>query len=137
MSNLKYPFEKSALLSINNDANLLVEIAESPIEIFQSVNYRTKKDFNLPLVLKFSNPLTQAFSLQEFAFDIEQILIESDTNLVRGIQLIKKHNYAGSNVQSFAGFSLVILAPVGFSKKHGIKLNQTTIIFQLTLSSQS
>ena len=130
MNYLTFPFEKSASLLIKTDAEkkiIVVEVAESEIEIFQSLNYRTQKEFTRPLALKFTSSLVQSLSLQQFKFDAEQFLIESETNRVRGIQLIKKTSDKGKYIQSYAGFSLAIIAPIGFAKKFGITLNKTII----------
>jgi hypothetical protein len=130
MKYLPFPFEQSTLLVIKTAKSiniLTAELASSDVEIFQSLNYRAAKDFKSPLVLQFSNPLIQSLSLQQFKFDAEQILIEEASNVVRGVQLIKKSKSNGKYVQAYAGFSLAILAPVGFSKKFGIELNKTII----------
>ena len=130
MNHLPYPFEKSASLKIKTASkqnSFNVEIADSEIEIFQSLNFRTSKEFKAPLVLKFENPLVQSLSLQKFKFDAEQILVEDGSNIVRGIQLIKKVKGSGKYIQAYAGFSIAILAPIGFAKKFGIVLNKTII----------
>ena len=130
MKYLPFPFEQSTSLVIKTAKSiniLTAELASSDVEIFQSLNYRAAKDFKSPLVLQFSNPLIQSLSLQQFKFDAEQILIEEGSNVVRGVQLIKKAKASGKYVQAYAGFSLAILAPVGFAKKFGIELNKTII----------
>ena len=130
MSYLSFPFEKSATLIIKTGATkktISVEVANSEIEIFQSLCYREIKDFKNPLALRFTNHLVQSLSLQEFTFDAEQILVEAESNVVRGVQFIKKSKFQGKNIQSYAGFSLAIIAPIGFAKKFGIALNKTII----------
>jgi hypothetical protein len=92
MSQLNIPFEQSATLLITGlkqPIKIRTELAVSDIEIFQALNYRTKKQFKQPLTLKFSNPLVQSFVKMNFLFTTELIAIDYKTNKVKKIQLLQ------------------------------------------------
>ena len=66
-AHLAFPFTGSAQLTIKRKKRVKkieVELATSEIEIFQSACYRSAKDLQKPLVLVFSNPTIQSFTLQ-------------------------------------------------------------------------
>ncbi len=130
MSKLNTPFAQTATLTIVTDKNRLkvdTELASSDIEIFQALNYRTKKDFTQPLTLKFSNPLAQSFVKINFQFPVEMIAVDYLTNKVKKTQIIPAKKVGGDLIQGFSEYSIVILAPIGFSKKNKINEAQTLI----------
>lgn len=130
MSQLNTPFEHLATLLISKGKNQLkieTELASSDIEIFQSLNYRRKKDFTQPLTLKFSNPLAQSFVKINFLFPVELISIDYITNKVKKIQLIPTNENKGDFIQGFSEYSVAVFAPRGFSKTNKIEEGVTSI----------
>jgi len=130
MSKLNIPFEQSVTLLISNDKKQLkikTELASSDIEIYQALNYRTKKEFVQPLTLKFSNPLAQSFVKINFLFPVEMISVDYITNKVKKIQLIQAKKESGDFIQGFSEYSIVIFAQRGFSKTNKIEERVTSI----------
>lgn len=130
MSKLNIPFQQSVTLLISNDKKLLkikTELASSDIEIYQALNYRTKKEFVQPLTLKFSNPLAQSFVKINFLFPVEMISVDYITNKVKKIQLIPAKKESGDFIQGFSEYSIVIFAQRGFSKTNKIEEGVTSI----------
>ena len=130
MSKLNIPFEQSVTLLISNDKKQLkikTELASSDIEIYQALNYRTKKEFVQPLTLKFSNPLAQSFVKINFLFPVEMISVDYITNKVKKIQLIPAKKGSGDFIQGFSEYSIVIFAQRGFSKTNKIEEGVTSI----------
>ena len=130
MSKLNTPFQQSVTLLISNDKKQLkikTELASSDIEIYQALNYRTKKEFVQPLTLKFSNPLAQSFVKINFLFPVEMISVDYITNKVKKIQLIPAKKESGDFIQGFSEYSIVIFAQKGFSKTNKIEEGVTSI----------
>jgi hypothetical protein len=130
MSQLNTPFEQSTTILITTRKKQLkikTELASSDIEIFQSLNYRSKKDFTQPLTLKFSNPLAQSFVKINFLFPVELISVDYMTNKVKKIQLIPTQEVKGDFIQGFSEYSVVVFAPRGFSKTNKIEEEVTLI----------
>lgn len=130
MSKLNIPFQQSVTLLISNDKKQLkikTELASSDIEIYQALNYRTKKEFVQPLTLKFSNPLAQSFVKINFLFPVEMISVDYITNKVKKIQLIPAKKESGDFIQGFSEYSIVIFAQRGFSKTNKIEEGVTSI----------
>ena len=130
MSKLNTPFEQTATLLISNKKQALkikTELASSDIEIFQALNFRTKKQFIQPLTLKFSNPLAQSFVKFNLLFPVEVIAIDYLTNKVKKIQLLPAHKEEGDFIQGFSEYSIVILTPRGFAKTNKIEEGITVI----------
>ena len=126
MKNLPFPFEASVVLNIKTGKKkdqLVCELAASTIEIYQSLNYRSKKDFKIPLVLKFESPIVQSLSLQNFSFPVEQICIDYRDGKVKKAGLIRPAKTPGKFIHGYSEFSLVILAPVGTIEKYGITID--------------
>lgn len=133
MSKLNIPFQQSVTLLISNDKKQLkikTELASSDIEIYQALNYRTKKEFVQPLTLKFSNPLAQSFVKINFLFPVEMISVDYITNKVKKIQLIPAKKESGDFIQGFSEYSIVIFAQRGFSKTYKIEDGRTVIRIQ-------
>jgi uncharacterized membrane protein (UPF0127 family) len=130
MNHLNTPFEQSTTILITTSKKQLkikTELASSDIEIFQALNYRTKKDFMHPLTLKFSNPLAQSFVKINFLFPVELISVDYITSKVKKIQLITTHNNKGEYIQGFSEYSIVVFVPRGFSKTNKIEEGVTSI----------
>jgi uncharacterized membrane protein (UPF0127 family) len=134
MKSLQFPFNKSIALSIINDSivnQLECELANTDLEIFQSLNYRKEKYFKKPLALKFSNPLAKSFTKQSFEFPVEQITVDYKNNVVKSIATIypntHKLNITNQNLTSYTDYSLVILAPKGLAKSINIQVAKTKI----------
>ena len=135
MKSLQFPFNKSIALSIINDSivnQLECELANTDLEIFQSLNYRKEKYFKKPLALKFSNPLAKSFSKQSFEFPVEQITVDYKNNVVKSIATIypntdKSNLNIIQNLTSYTDYSLVILAPKGLAKSINIQVAKTKI----------
>ena len=135
MKSLQYPFNKSIALSIINDSivnQLECELANTDVEIFQSLNYRKEKYFKKPLALHFSNPLAKSFSKQSFEFPVEQITVDYKNNIVKSIATIYPITYELNknifqNLTSYTDYSLVILAPKGFARSKNIQVAKTKI----------
>ena len=128
MKHLSFPFVNTCDLQLKTkvaEKVITCELAESVIEIFQSVNFRKAKDFTNPLVLKIENPNIQSFVLTNYFFPVEHICIdENDIVDKTYTQFVAKTT--APFVQSFSGFKLIVLAPVGFLKKYKIKEKETT-----------
>jgi hypothetical protein len=130
MNYVQFPFPDRAILQVKNDSSIRkveCELASSDIQIFQSLSYRKKKDFKLPLVLIFTNPFLQSFSLQNFSFPVEQICVACRENKVKKISVIYPGKESGNYVQGFSEFSLVVLAQIGYFKKYKLIENKTII----------
>ena len=131
MKHLQFPFAENVTIEITNgNKKVLVdcELASSEIEIFQSLSYRTKKDFKEPLALLFDNPTTQYLSRHSFNFPVVQVNVNHENNLVKKISLVQKSNKEnGQYIQSYAEFSLVLLLPFDSELKKIIVENKTLI----------
>ena len=131
MKHLQYPFAENVTIEITNGKKKVLvncELASSEIEIFQSLSYRTKKDFKEPLALMFGNPTTQYLSRQSFNFPVVQVNVNHENNLVKKISLVQKSNKEnGQYIQSYAEFSLVLLLPLDSELNKIIVENKTLI----------
>lgn len=130
MSQLNTPFEQSTSLIIstgNQRLKIKTELAISDIEIFQALNYRSKKDFTQPLTLKFRNPLAQSFVKINFSFPVEMIAVDYLTNKVKKTQFIPAKKEGGVFIQGFSEYSIVVFAPKGFCKGNKIEEEKTVI----------
>ena len=131
MKHLQYPFAENVTIEITNGKKKVLvncELASSEIEIFQSLSYRTKKDFKEPLALMFDNPTTQYLSRQSFNFPVVQVNVNHENNLVKKISLVQKSNKEnGQYIQSYAEFSLVLLLPLDSELNKIIVENKTLI----------
>ena len=130
MNFLSYPFPNSAGLTISRGGKqsvFLCESAASKVEVFQSLCYRKAKAFNKPLVLIFDNPHSQNLSMIDYKFDVEQVFVNYYTGIVNKINTLYSKKTSGLFIQGYSGFSLVILAPVGFIESQRIKLFETII----------
>ena len=129
MKNLSFPFSNTCELQLKTkvaEKVITCELAESVIEIFQSLNLRKAKDFTIPLVLKIENPNIQSFVRTNYFFPVEHICIDEYNIVVKTYtQFVSKTT--APFVQSFSAFKLIILSPVGFIKKYKIKEKETTI----------
>jgi uncharacterized membrane protein (UPF0127 family) len=138
MSKLTTPFQNETSVIIKNAKDsfkIKTELACSDIEIFQSLNYRNKKEFTKPLTLNFSNPLVQSYVKMNFMFSVEIIAIDYITHKVKKIQLLQANKYPGDFIQGFSEYAIVILAPRGFVKKHKFEENMTIIKLKNTKSN--
>ena len=130
MSQLNIPFNQSTSLIVSKGKQPLkikTELACSDIEIFQALNYRTKKEFTKPLTLKFSNPLAQSFVKINFSFPVEMIAVDYLTNKVKKTQFIPAKKEGGDFIQGFSEYSVVVFAPKGFYKNNKIQEGETII----------
>jgi uncharacterized membrane protein (UPF0127 family) len=132
MQILQFPFKQTATLNIANSLqtkHLDCELATTDLEIFQSLNFRTKEEFKKPLVLVFSNPNAQTFSRINFQFPVEQIAVDSDSHVVKEITTIypAHHKETSMSLKAYSNYGIVILAPKGSSKQHNITLDKTRI----------
>jgi uncharacterized membrane protein (UPF0127 family) len=135
MQVLNFPFNKSIKVQIVNDAvvnQLDCELANSDLEIFQSLNYRKEKHFSKPLALLFSNPLAKSFSKQAFDFPVEKIEVDYKNNTVKSIETIypnknKTNNNTLDSFTAYSNCSLVILAPKGLTNAKNIRVAKTSI----------
>ncbi|MEI6596342.1 MAG: hypothetical protein WCO28_12325 [Bacteroidota bacterium] len=128
MKHLPFPFDANIVLQIKTGKKkeqLVCELAASTIEIYQSLNYRSKKDFKIPLVLQFESSIVQSLSLQNFSFPVEQICIDYRDGKAKKAGLIRPAKTPGKFIHGYSEFSLVILAPVGTIKKLGITVDLT------------
>ena len=126
MKHLPFPFDANIVLQIKTGKKkeqLVCELAASTIEIYQSLNYRSKKDFKIPLVVQFESPIVQSLSLQNFSFPVEQICIDYRDGKVNKAGLIRPAKTPGKFIHGYSEFSLVILAPVGTIEKYGITID--------------
>jgi uncharacterized membrane protein (UPF0127 family) len=122
---LQYPFESACVLKIQNE-EIICELAETTIEIFQSLNFRSEKDFTNPLVIKFENPNIQSYVLSNYIFPVEHICV-SENKTVEKMYLQGASDLKANFIQAFSSYDFVILAPIGFIKKYGLKEKETTI----------
>ena len=131
MKYLNTPFERSIQLEIQNGLRKFTidcELAASEIEIFQSASFRKQNQFRKPLVLKFSNPLVQAFSIQQFQFDVVQVCVGFEDSVVTKVSFIPAYKDRGTFIQCFSGFSMVLfLEPNHFALKK-IAVEKTKIL---------
>ena len=129
MIHLSFPFSNTCELQLKTkdpEKAISCELAESVIEIFQSLNFRNEKDFKIPLVLKIEDANIQSFVLTNYSFPVEHICI-GEKNIVDKTYTQFVSNTTAPFVQSFSGFKFVILSAVGFIKKYKIKEKWTTI----------
>jgi uncharacterized membrane protein (UPF0127 family) len=130
MSQLNIPFKQTTSLIVSADKQPLkikTELACSDIEIFQALNYRTKKEFTQPLTLKFSNPLAQSFVKINFSFPVEMIAVDYLTNKVKKTQYIPAKKEGGDFIQGFSEYAIVIFVQKGFCKSNKIEESKTII----------
>ena len=129
MKHLSFPFINTCDLQLKTkvaEKVITCELAESVIEIFQSLNFRKTKDFTIPLVIKIENPNIQSFVLTNYFFPVEHVCID-EHNIVDKTYTQFVSKTTAPFVQSFSAFKFIILAPVGFVKKYKIKEKETTI----------
>ena len=129
MKHLSFPFINTCELQLETkvaEKVITCELAESIIEIFQSINFRNQEDFKIPLVLKIEDPNIQSFVLTNYSFPVEHICV-NEKNMVEKTYTQFVSKTTAPFVQSFTGFKFIILAPVGFIKKNKIKEKVTTI----------
>ena len=129
---LPFPFAHKAEIIIENESGITTieaELASSEIEIFQSACYRTT-DLEKPLVLLFSDPTIEHFTLQNYKIPVEQLFVEYETNKIVGVYWLKPKKDAGNEVQAFTGLRCVILAKSGFSEINNISFDHTTIMIK-------
>ena len=129
MKHLSFPFHQICELQLETkvaEKVITCELAESIIEIFQSINFRNQEDFKIPLVLKIEDPNIQSFVLTNYSFPVEHICV-NEKNMVEKTYTQFVSKTTAPFVQSFTGFKFIILAPVGFIKKNKIKEKVTTI----------
>jgi uncharacterized membrane protein (UPF0127 family) len=122
---LQFPFESTCVLQIKGE-KITCELAVSTIEIFQSLNYRSEKDFTTPLVIKFENPNIQSYVLSNYTFPVEHICV-SENKIIERVYIQATSNSNANFIQAFSGYDFVILAPIGFIKQYDIKENETRI----------
>ena len=132
MQILDFPFKQTATLQIANHTQtkqLDCELATTDVEIFQSLNFRTREEFTKPLVLLFSNPTAKSFSRINFQFPVEQIAVDHASNVVKEITTIypDNNNKTSMSLKAYSNYGIVILAPKGVSKLHNIRLDKTRI----------
>ncbi len=128
MKHLSFPFINTCELQLKTNVAekvITCELAESVIEIFQSLNFRKANDFTIPLVLKIEYANIQSFVLTNYFFPVEHICID-EHNIVDKTYTQFVSKTTAPFVQSFSGFKLIVLAPVGFVKKYKIKEKETT-----------
>ena len=128
MKHLSFPFINTCELQLKTkvaEKVIACELAESVIEIFQSLNFRKAQDFTIPVVLKIENPNIQSFVLTNYFFPVEHVCID-EYNIVGKTYTQFVSKTTAPFVQSFSAFKLIILAPVGFVKKYKIKEKETT-----------
>ena len=78
MKYLSFPFINTCELQLKTkvaEKVITCELAESVIEIFQSLNFRNEKDFIIPLILKIEDANIQSFVLTNYSFPVEHICI--------------------------------------------------------------
>ena len=129
MKHLSFPFINTCELQLKTkvaEKVITCELAESVIEIFQSLNFRKTKDFTVSLVLKIENPNIQSFVLTNYFFPVEHICID-EHNIVDKTYTQFVSKTTAPFVQSFSAFKLILLSPVGLIKKYKIKEKDTTI----------
>ncbi len=122
---LQFPFENTCVLQIQNQ-KITCELAVSTIEIFQSLNYRSEKDFTTPLVIKFEDPNIQSYVLCNYTFPVEHICVSEnktvDKTYVQAVSKSKAHF-----IQAYSAYDFVILSPIGFIEQYAITENETLI----------
>jgi len=130
MKYLKFPFAEKMTIQVQNGLTkkeIECELASSAVEIFQSLNYRKKEDFVIPLVLKFDSPVIQSLSWQNFSFPVEQICVVYKEHIVKKVNIINTPVNTANFIQGYSEFSFVIFAPLGFSNKYKIIEDKTII----------
>jgi hypothetical protein len=131
MKHLQFPFAENVTIEIANGRKKVLvdcELASSEIEIFQSLSFRTKKDFKKPLVLLFDNPTTHYLSRQSFNFPLIQVNVNHSNNLTKKVMLVPKSNKVnGQYIQSYSEFSLVLFLPFDSELRKVIVENKTFI----------
>jgi hypothetical protein len=135
MKYLETPFEGNVTIQIQNGGRkdyIDCELATSEIEIFQSASFRKRHQFKKPLVLMFLNPLVQAFTVQQFHFDVVQICVGYEKNLVSKVSYIPAFKGKGTFIQCFSGFSMVIFLEPQHSVVNKIVVDKTKISLNAT-----
>jgi len=135
-NHLPFPFPNKATLVINNKTKtttVKAELAISSIEIYQSACFRNSDDLKDPLVLVFGDPTLQYFSLQNFEFKIEQILVEHKANQIAGVHWHYPNQSIGTLIQGYSELAFLILAKPGFCQEHKMNLKDTTITLNYSL----
>ena len=131
MKYLTTPFEQFIQLEIKNGLRKFTidcELASSEIENFQSASFRKQNQFRKPLVLKFSNPLVQAFSIQQFQFDVVQVCVGFEDSVVTKVSFVTAYKEKGTFIQCFSGFSLVLFLKPKHSALKKINVEKTKIL---------
>ena len=129
-NHLPFPFPNKATLVINSKSKtttVKAELAISPIEIYQSACFRDPENLKDPLVLVFGDPTLQYFSLQNFQFKIEQILVEHKANQIAGVHWHYPNQSTGTLIQGYSELAFLILAKPGFCQELKMNLKDTTI----------
>lgn len=123
MDHLTFPFEEQGTLLFRNNSyetlGVHTEVAKSKIELFQSLNYREKKeDFN-PLTLVFENPNMSYQVSFNYQFDIDVIHVDHQGVVVKTYS--EQANLSKSQyVKLFSGLQMVIICPQGFVEDNNI-----------------
>lgn len=129
---LPIPFPGRVVIHVTRELGTTpveAELGTSDVEIFQAASYRWPHELVRPLVLQFDRPAAQHFCLQNYEFDVEQILVEYGTDKVLSVNPLKARptETGGQFIQSYAGLSCLILALPGFAEKFGIEPQNTFI----------
>ncbi len=130
MNFLSYPFPNTCEITITRGGKqkkFFCESATSKVEVFQSLCYRKAREFNRPLVLIFDSPYSQNLSMIDYKFDVEQLFVNYDTDLVNKFNTLYSKKKSSLLIQGYSEFSMVILAPIGFLASQKIKLYETKI----------
>ena len=129
---LPFPFKDKCYITIDNSKSSYIEceLAESVIEVFQSLNFRKEQEFTVPLFIIFENPNVQSYVLCNYDFAVEHICVNIEGNVAKSY-LQPASTSKASFIHAYSSYRFIILAPVGFIKKYNIK-NQTSIKFNLS-----
>lgn len=131
MKHVPFPFQHSCYVSIWHGRKQLTPIeaeeATEPLELYQALNYRKPASFTKPLVLHFSNPVTQTAVWFGFGFDVEVIVVGTDGMVKKTYPMPKYKEGSGIFIQFFTDYAFALLVPAGFCKKWGVKENLTQI----------
>lgn len=131
---LQFPFESNCLIKIKNEKQIekvTCELAESVIEIFQSLNFRKENDFNIPLILQFKNPNVQSYVLFNYNFAVEHICIDTEGKVVKSY-LQPDNKSSATFIHAYSSYNFIILAPKGFIRQYKIA-NQTSVQLNIIL----